>query len=99
MICVFKYKVTHQLSFDTLFASTLSRVTEVGYIEGEGYKTYFFQVFGLSGDLNDLQSRFRHEIDVLRHDPAMVRRAVQDMQRRSQLCVDRGGGHVEGVGP
>ena len=43
-----KYKVTHQLSFDTLFASILSRVTEVGSIEGEGYKTYFFQVFGLS---------------------------------------------------
>ena len=46
MICLLKYEVTHQLSFDTLFASTLSRVTEVGSIEGEGYKTYFFQVFG-----------------------------------------------------
>ena len=49
MILLSKFKVTHQLSFDTSFAPTLSRVTEVESIEGEGYKTYFFQVFGLSG--------------------------------------------------
>ena len=29
---------------------------------------------------------------------ATVRRAVQDMHRRCRLCVERGGGHVEGVG-
>ena len=49
MILLSKYKVTRQLSFDTLFTLTLSWVTEVGSIEGEGYKTYFFQVFGLPG--------------------------------------------------
>ena len=48
-------------------------------------------------DLNALQARIPHEIDDLHHDPAMVRRAVQGMQRRSQLCVGRGGGNIEGV--
>ena len=39
----------------------------------------------------------RHEVDALRNDPAMLSRAVQDMLRRCQLCVESGGGHVEGV--
>ena len=48
--------------------------------------------------LDELQGRIRHEVDALRNDPAMVRRAVQDMLCRCQLCVERGGRHVEGVG-
>ena len=49
-------------------------------------------------DLDELQGHDRHEVDALRNDPAMVRRAVQDMLRCFELCVERGGGHVEGVG-
>ena len=49
-------------------------------------------------DLNDLQARIRQEVAVLANDPAMVRRAVQGILRRSQTCIDRNGGHVEGIG-
>jgi hypothetical protein len=49
-------------------------------------------------NLNDLQNRIRHEVITLQNDRVMVRRAVQGMLRRSRLCVDRAGGHVEGVG-
>ncbi len=49
-------------------------------------------------DLDELQGRIQHEVDALHNDPAMVRRAVQGMLRRCELCVERGGGHVEGVG-
>ena len=40
-------EVIPQLSFDTLFASILSRGTELSSSKGEGYETHFFQVFGL----------------------------------------------------
>ena len=50
-------------------------------------------------NLQDLRARIiQHEVEVLRNDPAMVRRAVADMRRRCGLCVERGGGHVESVG-
>jgi len=49
-------------------------------------------------DLDDLQDRIRREVDALRNDPDMVRRVVQGMLSRCQLCVQREGGHVEGVG-
>ncbi len=49
-------------------------------------------------NIQELQARIEHEVDILRQDPAMVRRAVADMRRRCGLCIDRGGGHVEGVG-
>uniref|UniRef100_UPI00358DFE76 uncharacterized protein n=1 Tax=Myxine glutinosa TaxID=7769 RepID=UPI00358DFE76 len=49
-------------------------------------------------DLDELQGCIRHEVDAFRNDPALVRRAVQGMLRRCELCVERGGGHVEGVG-
>ena len=49
-------------------------------------------------DLDDLQNLLRHEVDALRNNPAMIRRAVQTMLRRCQLRIERDGGHVEGVG-
>ena len=45
--------------------------------------------------LQDLQARIQHEVEILRADPAMVRRA--DMRCHCGLCIGRGGGHVEGV--
>ena len=49
-------------------------------------------------DLNDLQARIRQEVALLANDPAMVRRAVQGILRCCQTCIDRNGGHVEGIG-
>ena len=45
-----------------------------------------------------LNARIRQEVALLANDPAMVRRAVQDILRRCQTCIDRNGGHVEGIG-
>ena len=47
------------------------------------------------GNLEELEQRIRHETNDLRHDRAMVRRAVFDMVRRARVCVQRDGGHVE----
>ena len=49
-------------------------------------------------DLNDLQNRIRHEVEALRNNPALIRRTFQAMRRRCQLCIERDGGHVEGIG-
>ena len=49
--------------------------------------------------LHELQGRIRDEVAALRNNPDMVRRSVQDMVRRCELCVERAGGHVEGYGP
>ena len=46
-------------------------------------------------DLNELQQRITDEVNVLRQDRRLIRRAVRDMRRRAQICVDRHGGHVE----
>ena len=49
-------------------------------------------------DIAELRERKTYEVNILRNDPAMVRRAVEDMRRRCRLCLQREGGHVEGVG-
>ena len=46
-------------------------------------------------DLDDLQQRVTAEVAVVRQDAAMIRRAVYDMRRRAEVCVQRDGGHVE----
>ena len=48
-------------------------------------------------DLAELRARIEHEVEVLRNDDEVVRRAVRDMQRRCRLCLEREGMHVEGV--
>ena len=45
----------------------------------------------------ELQDRIRREVDVLRNNPDVIRKAVHDMIRRCGLCLARGGGHVESV--
>ena len=62
-----------------------------GYLKDRVYRTPPM-------NLQDLRDRIEQEVDLLRANPAMVRRAVADMSRRCQLCIDRGGGHVEGQG-
>ena len=49
-------------------------------------------------DLNDLQNRIQNEVDALRNDPALIRRIFHAMRRRCELCIERDGGHVEGIG-
>ena len=49
-------------------------------------------------DIAELRERITYEVNILLNDPAMVRRAVEDMRRRCRLCLQREGGHVEGVG-
>ena len=61
-----------------------------GYVKSKVYTSP-------SVDLNDLQARIREEVALLANDPAKVRRAVQDILRRCQTCIDRNGGHVEGI--
>ena len=39
--------------------------------------------------------KIRNEVDILRQDRAMVRRAVNSMIARAELCLHRNGGHVE----
>ena len=38
------------------------------------------------------------EFDALRQQPALISRAVRDMHRRTIICVERNGAHVEGRG-
>ena len=49
-------------------------------------------------DIAELRNWIEYEVNVLRDNPGMVRRAVQEMRIRFELCVERRGGHVEGVG-
>lgn len=46
-------------------------------------------------NLDDLEDRITRAVDNLREDRAMIRRAVAQMLQRAQLCLNRGGGHVE----
>ena len=53
-------------------------------------------------DIRDLRERIQRETYeyILQHqNPEFVRRAVNDMRRRCTLCLERGGGDVEGVRP
>jgi hypothetical protein len=49
-------------------------------------------------NLEDLRCRIVNEVDVLRNTPGVVN-SFQEMRRRAEHCVQRGGGHVEGSEP
>ena len=46
-------------------------------------------------DLPTLRRRIVDEVNILRQNPAMIRRAFHEMHRRAELCVQRNGSHVE----
>jgi len=46
-------------------------------------------------DLNELQRRITAEVDIVRQDRALIRRAVNAMLRKAGVCIQRGGGNVE----
>ncbi|XP_028418180.1 uncharacterized protein LOC114543364 [Dendronephthya gigantea] len=50
-------------------------------------------------NVNVLRQRILDTFDALKEQPEMITRAVQAMQSRATLCVERNGGHVEGHGP
>ncbi len=63
-----------------------------GYLKGK--------VFTSPPDsIHQLRDRIVQAVDNLRQDQDLIRRAVRDMRRRCQLCIDRNGGHVEGSAP
>ena len=59
-----------------------------GYIKSKVYTTP-------PANLDDLEMRIRNEMDILRQDRAVVRRAVNSMTARAELCLQRNGDHVE----
>ena len=46
--------------------------------------------------IEDMRDRIVNELANLREDPEMIKRVFRDMQRRAELCIERGGRHVEG---
>ena len=50
-------------------------------------------------DIGMLRQRIIAEFNALRHNPMFVAHAVRHMQKRTTLCIERNGGHVEGHGP
>lgn len=60
-----------------------------GYIKSRVYQTPPADVF-------ELRLRIVNEFNLLRNDPAKIRRSVRDMEKRANLCIQRNGGHVEG---
>ena len=46
--------------------------------------------------IEDMRDRIVNELANLREDPEMIKRVSRDMQRRAELCIERGGRHVEG---
>ena len=47
-------------------------------------------------DIIDLRIRITQECDQLKQNRPFVRRAVRDMIKRANICLERNGGHVEG---
>ena len=45
--------------------------------------------------VDDLRQRIIHEIDHVKRDQMMIRRAVRDMIRRARICIQEGGKHIE----
>ena len=46
-------------------------------------------------NINELTERIRIEAEAIKEKPDLVRRAVRDMMRRTELCIERRGGRVE----
>ena len=50
-------------------------------------------------NIDVLRQRIIEEFNALRQQPEMIRNVMRGMHRRTILCVERNGGHVEGHGP
>ena len=49
-------------------------------------------------NIDELRQKIIEEFNALQEQPAVIRKAVRDMHKRTVLCVERNGGHVEGHG-
>ena len=49
-----------------------------------------------TASIEDMRDRIVNELADLREDPEMIKRVFRDMLRRAELCIERGGRHVEG---
>lgn len=49
-------------------------------------------------NIEELRQRIIEEFNTLRQRPEIIQRAFRDMHRRTILCVERNGGHVEELG-
>ena len=49
-------------------------------------------------DIDTLRQRIIEEVNALRHNREFIVNAVQNMENRTTLCIERNGGHVEGQG-
>lgn len=49
-------------------------------------------------NINQLQERIIREVNAIKENPQMVRKVMQAMRSRAQLCIERNGGNVEGNG-
>ena len=43
--------------------------------------------------IGEMRDRIVNELANLREDPEMIKRIFRDMQRRAELCIERGGRH------
>ena len=50
-------------------------------------------------NIDALRQRSIEEFNALLQQPEMIRHVMRGMHRRTILCVERNGGHVEGHGP
>ena len=48
-------------------------------------------------NIDDLRKKIQLEAEILRGNPALIRRVLREIQHRSNLCVVRDGGHVENL--
>ena len=46
-------------------------------------------------NVDDLRQRIVREIDHVKRDQMMIKRAVRDMIRRARMCIQEGGRHIE----
>lgn len=71
----------------TLFSSVITFFGD-SYIEEKVYRVS-------PQDLNNLKQKIQVEADTLCQNPELMRRVVRKMQRRSDSCTMRYGGHTE----
>lgn len=48
-------------------------------------------------NLDDLRQRIINEINLLKENPDLIKKVMLQMRARAQQCLERNGGHVEGV--
>ena len=45
--------------------------------------------------VDDLKRKINDELEAVKRNPELIRRAVRDMIRRARMCIDTGGHHIE----